>query len=320
MNGINAFLEQVRTTLRLKHLSLRTEDSYLSTIRRFIDFHGKKHPATLGPDAVRDYLSHLAVEQHVAASTQNVARNALLFLYREVLGVEMPPVIGVAPARRPERLPAVLTRTEVKAVLSHMEGTSLLMASLLYGAGLRLMDCLRLRVKDIDLDMRQITVRDGKGQKDRMTMLPASLLEPLRAQLAQARTLYLRDLESGQANVFLPDALDHKYPNAGREWAWQWVFPAKTLSTDPRSGLTRRHHVGEETLQRAVKAAMHKAGIAKHASCHTLRHSFATHLLEDGYDIRTVQELLGHSDVRTTMIYTHVLNKGGRAVRSPLDD
>ncbi len=320
MNGINAFLEQVRTVLRLKHLSLRTEDSYLSTIRRFIEFHGKKHPATLGPEAVRDYLSYLAVEQHVAASTQNVARNALLFLYREVLGTEAPAVTDVAPARRPERLPAVLTRAEVKAVLSHLEGPSLLMASLLYGAGLRLMDCLRLRIKDIDMEMRQITVRDGKGQKDRHTMLPASLAEPLRAQLATARTLYLRDLEAGQANVFLPDALDRKYPTAGREWAWQWVFPAKTLSTDPRSGLTRRHHIGEETLQRAVKTAMSKAGIAKHASCHTLRHSFATHLLEDGYDIRTVQELLGHSDVRTTMIYTHVLNKGGRAVRSPLDD
>lgn len=320
MNGINASLEQVRTVLRLKHLSLRTEDSYLSTIRRFIDFHGKKHPATLGPDAVRDYLSYLAVEQHVAASTQNVACNALLFLYREVLGVELPPVTGVAPAKRPERLPTVLTRTDVKAVLSHLQGTNLLMASLLYGAGLRLMDCLRLRVKDIDLDMCQIAVRDGKGQKDRMTMLPASLLALLRLQLATARALYLGDLEAGQANVYLPDALARKYPNAPAQWAWFWAFPAAKLAVDPRAGVLRRHHISEETLQRAVKAAIAKANIAKHASCHTLRHSFATHLLEDGYNIRTVQELLGHSDVRTTMIYTHVLNKGGRAVRSPLDD
>ncbi len=227
MNGINAFLEQVRTILRLKHFSLRTEESYLSTIRRFIDFHGKKHPAALGPEAVRDYLSYLAVEQHVAASTQNVARNALQFLYREVLGAEPPSVTDVAPAKRPERLPTVLTHAEVKAVLSHLEGANLLMASLLYGAGLRLMDCLRLRVKDIDMEMRQITVRDGKGQKDRHTMLPASLAEPLRAQLAAARALYLLDLEAGQANVFLPDALDRKYPAAGRNGRGNGSFPPK---------------------------------------------------------------------------------------------
>ncbi len=314
-----AFLEHVRTIIRLKHLSLHTEDTYLSTIRRFIVFHGKRHPASLGPEAVRDYLTHLAVEEHVAASTQNVARNALLFLYREVLGIPLSPPEDVAPARRPERLPVVFTPDEVKQLLAHLSGTPLLMASLLYGSGLRLMECLRLRVKDMDFTMRQITIRDGKGQKDRVSMLPRTLDTPLREQLADARAVYQQDLAAGTANVFLPDALIRKYPNAPREWAWQWVFPAVRLSTDPRSGLIRRHHAGEETLQRAVKAAITKAGIAKNGSCHTLRHSFATHLIENGYDIRTVQELLGHSDVRTTMIYTHVLNRGGRGVSSPLD-
>jgi len=314
------FLTHVRQIIRLKHLSLRTEDSYLSTIKRFLLFHARQHPAGLGPAEVRAYLTHLAVEGHVAASTQNVARNALQFLFREVLGVDHLPLDGIAPAKRPQRLPAVLARAEVKSLLAHLDGTPHLMASLLYGAGLRLMDCVRLRVKDIDLPQNQITVRDGKGQKDRITMLPQALREPLTRHLARVRTLYEQDLAAGHADVYLPDALDRKYPHAGREWAWQWTFPAKTLSQDPRSGKTRRHHLGEENLQRAVKAAIAKAGITKHASCHTLRHSFATHLLEDGYDIRTVQELLGHADVRTTMIYTHVLNRGGRAVRSPLDD
>ena len=288
----NALLEQVRTVIRLKHLSLRTEDSYLSTIRRFIVFHGKRHPAALGPDAIRDYLTYLAVEEHVAASTQNVARNALLFLYREVLGIPLPPLVGVAPARRPERLPVVFTRTEVRAILGALDGTPHLMASLLYGAGLRLMECLRLRVKDIDLEMHQITIRDGKGQKDRLTMLPRRLEETLAEHLAKVRLLYTQDLAAHQANVFLPDALARKYPNAPQEWAWQWVFPARSLSTDPRSGLIRRHHLGEETLQRAVKAAIAQAGIPKAGSCHTLRHSFATHLIEDGYDIRTIQQSL----------------------------
>lgn len=235
----NALLERVRTVIRLKHLSLRTEDSYLSTIRRFIVFHGKRHPAALGPDAIRDYLMHLAVEEHVAASTQNVARNALLFLYREVFGVSLPPLEGVA--RRPERLPVVFTRPEVRAILGALDGTPHLMASLLYGAGLRLMECLRLRVKDIDLDMRQITIRDGKGQKDRLTMLPRRLEHTLVEPLAKVRTLYAQDLAAHQASVFLPDALARKYPNAPQEWAWQWVFPARSLSTDPRSGLVRRH-------------------------------------------------------------------------------
>ena len=319
MTSPNALLEHVRTIIRLKHLSIHTEDSYLSTIRRFILFHGKRHPALLGPEAIRDYLTHLAVEEHVAASTQNVARNALLFLYRDVLGIPLPTLEGVAPARRPERLPVVFTRAEVRALLAQMDGTPRLMASLLYGSGLRLMECLRLRVKDIDLEMQQITIRDGKGQKDRITMLPRAAQDPLQRQLERAVALFSDDLAAGQANVYLPDALSRKYPHAGCEWAWQWVFPAARLSTDPRTGQVRRHHLGEETLQRAVKAAIAQAQIAKHGSCHTLRHSFATHLIEDGYDIRTVQELLGHKDVRTTMIYTHVLNRGGRGVHSPLD-
>jgi integron integrase len=314
------FLHHVQQILRLKHLSLRTEESYLSTIKRFLLFHGQQRPEGLGPAEVRAYLTHLAVEGHVAASTQNVARNAIQFLYREVLGVEHLPLDGIEPAKRPERLPVVLTRAEVKSLLAHLDGTQHLMAALLYGAGLRLMDCVRLRTKDVDLEMSQITVRDGKGRKDRVTMLPQSLRDPIARHLARVRTVYEQDLAEGCADVYLPDALDRKYPRAGREWQWQWVFPARSLSVDPRSGKTRRHHVGEETLQRAVKKAIGDAGIEKIGSCHTLRHSFATHLLEDGYDIRTVQELLGHADVRTTMIYTHVLNRGGRAVRSPLDD
>ncbi len=316
---IEAFLTLLRRTIRARQMSLRTEEAYLHYIRHFITFHGKRHPQNLTPDDVRLFLTHLAVEGEVAASTQNVARSALVFLYRIVLDRPLPPLPGLAPAKRPERLPAVFTRTEVKQVLAHLDGTPHLMASLLYGAGLRLMECLRIRVKDIDLDMHQITIRDGKGQKDRHTMLPRRLEDPLIAHLAKVRILYAQDLAADCARVFLPDALARKYPHAAREWAWQWVFPAKSLSTDPHSGLIRRHHLGEETLQRAVKAAIAQVGIPKAGSCHTLRHSFATHLIEDGYDIRTVQELLGHKDVRTTMIYTHVLNRGGRGVASPLD-
>jgi integron integrase len=317
--GITAFLEEARRAIRLRHYSLRTEEVYLHRIKDFIYFHGKRHPSTLGAEDIRRYLTALAVEQNVAASTQNVARSAVLFLYREVLNIPVETLAGIAPARRPERLPVVFTRAEVQSLLAHLEGTPLLMASLLYGSGLRLMDCLRLRVKDIDFSLHQITIRDGKGQKDRVSMLPHTLDTALREQLDAARAVYQQDLAAGTVNVFLPDALARKYPNAPHEWAWQWVFPAARLSTDPRSGLIRRHHVGEETLQRAVKAAIAKAAITKNGSCHTLRHSFATHLIENGYDIRTVQELLGHSDVRTTMIYTHVLNRGGRGVSSPLD-
>ena len=316
----DALLRSLRTACRLRRLSLHTEDAYANTVRRFLRFHGARDPRCLGPGAVRAYLTHLALDRVVAASTQNQARNALLFFYRHVLGLDPPPADQVPPAKRPERLPTVFTRAEVKAVLARLDGPHHLMAALLYGSGLRLMECVRLRVRDVDLDLRQITVRGGKGDKDRRTMLPRSQEAPLRRQLARARLLYEDDLAAGTANVWLPEALARKYPNAPREWAWQWVFPSAKLSVDPRGGAVRRHHAGEEALQRAVGKAIREAGVAKAGSCHTLRHSFATHLVEDGYDIRTVQELLGHADLRTTMVYTHVLNQGGRGVWSPLDE
>lgn len=312
-------LDSVRQTMRVRHLSLRTESAYLSTIRRYIRFHGRRHPRNLGVPDIRDYLSHLATEGQVAASTQNVAFNALLFLYRDVLEIELPPLGGVLRAQRPERLPVVFTPDEVQRLLQHIEPSHHLAASLLYGAGLRLMECVRLRVKDIDFEYRQIMVRDGKGEKDRRAVLPETLIEPLQKQLSSARLLFDLDRETGTAAVHLPSAVARKYPAAVGEWAWYWLFPAPRLSVDPRSQKVRRHHIGEDGLQRAVKKALKKSGIAKNGSCHTFRHSFATHLLENGYDIRTVQELLGHKDVRTTMIYTHVLNRGGRAVVSPLD-
>jgi integron integrase len=273
----------------------------------------------MGVDQIRQYLSHLATDDLVAASTQNVALAALLFLYREVLLIELPLIEDVERAKRPRHVPVVLTIEEIKRVLAQMTGTHLLMASLLYGAGLRLMECLRLRVKDIDFDYRQIIVRDGKGEKDRRTILPQPLTEPLRRHLAGIRLQHEEDVRLGCGSVYLPYALERKYPNAAAEWVWQYVFPAAKLSIDSRTGVRRRHHASEDRLQKAVKRAIQCAGVEKRASCHTLRHSFATHLLEDGYDIRTIQELLGHADISTTMIYTHVLNRGGRAVRSPLE-
>lgn len=312
-------LDQVRQVIRLKHMSIKTEDSYVYYIRDFILYHNKKHPRDMGVPEIRTYLSHLAIEKNVAASTQNVARNALLFLYQKVLTIELPHLNGIEPAKRPQRLPVVFSRTEVQAILANLDGVHHLMASLLYGSGLRLTECLNLRIKDIDLEYRQVTVRDGKGKKDRITMLPEATIAPLKLQLERAKYLHEQDLAQGHGAVYLPYALERKYPNVNRQWAWQYVFPANNRSTDPRSGTVRRHHIYEDSLQRAMKTAIRKAGIAKHGSCHTLRHSFATHLLENGYDIRTVQELLGHKDVRTTMIYTHVLNRGGRGVRSPLD-
>jgi integron integrase len=312
-------LDQVRARLRLKHYSLRTERAYVDWIRRFILFHGQRHPRDLDAAAVVAFLSHLAVERTVAASTQNQALSALLFLYREVLELDLPWLQGIERAKRPRRLPTVLTVREMGAVLDRMDGTLSLMARLLYGTGMRLMECVRLRVKDVDFGMRQITVRDGKGAKDRVTMLPAALAQPLAAHLERVRVLHQQDLAEGGGDVWLPDALAVKYPNAPREWGWQYVFPARALSVDPRSGQRRRHHVDEKSLQRAVKKAAREAGIVKPVSPHTFRHSFATHVLEAGYDIRTVQELLGHKDVSTTMIYTHVLNRGGQGVVSPLD-
>jgi len=312
-------LAQVREKIRVKHYSIRTETQYLQWIKRFIFFHGKRHPRDLGAAEVEAFLSHLATEGNVSASTQNQALSALLFLYREVLGIDLPWMDSMVRAKKPQRLPVVLNRSEVSMVLERMEGTYGLMARLLYGTGMRLMECCRLRVKDIDFGQREILIREGKGAKDRVTMLPDTLIRTLQEHLAKRRRLYEDDLAKGMAEVFLPDALARKYPNAASEWAWQYVFPSGSYSIDPRSGRERRHHIDEKLLQRAMKKAVAMSGIVKLATPHTLRHSFATHLLESGYDIRTVQELLGHSDVSTTMIYTHVLNKGGKGVVSPLD-
>jgi integron integrase len=313
-------LVRVKDCLRVKHYSIRTEEAYVQFIRRFILYHGKRHPAEMGADEIRQFLSHLATDARVSASTQNVALSALLFLYREVLGLEdMTYIDGIERAKQPKRVPTVLTREEVRCLLSQLSGTYHLMAGLLYGAGLRLMECVRLRVKDIDFGYMQITVRDGKGGKDRRTLLPESLIGPLKRQLGRVRMLHEEDMCRGYGHVHLPYALERKYSNAAKEWAWQWAFPAARLSVDPRSGEVRRHHASGDALQREVKKAIRRAGITKRASCHTLRHSFATHLLEAGYDIRTIQELLGHADVQTTMIYTHVLNKGGKGVKSPLE-
>ncbi len=312
-------LDQVRGKIRLKHYSIRTEQAYVDWIKRFILHFGKRHPRELGAAEVEAFLTHLAVAGNVAASTQNQAKSALLFLYREVLETELPWLDNVERARVPKRLPVVLTRDEVSAVLSRLEGAHWLIASLLYGAGLRIMEALRLRVKDADFTRREILVRDGKGFKDRVTMLPAALVAPLADHLKRVRALHEQDLAAGRGAVFLPYALERKYPNAARDWGWQYVFPSASLSEDPRSGIERRHHLQDQAVQRAMRQAVRDAGLAKPATPHTLRHSFATHLLEGGYDIRTVQELLGHADVSTTMIYTHVLNKGGRGVASPLD-
>jgi integron integrase len=312
-------LDQVRDTIRRKHLSLRTEQTYVHWIKRFILFHGKRHPREMGAVEVTSFLNHLARDRHVASATQNQGLNAILFLYREVLGTPLGWLDGLDRAKRPVRVPAVLTREEAGRLISRFEGTTWLMASVMYGAGLRLMECLRLRVKDVDFGYGQLLVRDGKGGKDRVTMLPRTVIEPLKQHLVRVKSLHERDLSEGYGEVEMPNALSRKYPNAGREWAWQYVFPSRKRSVDPRTGAIRRHHVYETVLQRAVRQAARDAGIAKPVSCHTLRHSFATHLLESGYDIRTVQELLGHKEVTTTMIYTHVLNKGGRGVLSPLD-
>jgi integron integrase len=312
-------LTLVHEAIRRKYYSRRTEQAYVHWIKRFIYFHGKRHPCEMGEAEVTAFLNDLAAARNVAGGTQNQALSALLFLYKEVLGKDLAWLDGLVRAKRPPRLPTVLTREEAESLLAQLTGVRWLVVSLLYGAGLRVMECLRLRVKDVDLEYRQILVRDGKGQKDRVTMLPEKLLEPLRAHLQRVKGLHARDVKEGFGEVNLPYALARKYPRAGREWAWQFVFPSKHRSADPDDGVLRRHHLFESVPQRAVHEAVRAAGIAKHASCHTLRHSFATHLLEAGYDIRTVQELLGHSDVSTTMIYTHVLNKGGRGVNSPLD-
>ncbi len=314
-------LDQIRVRMRTMHYSLRTEQSYLQWIKRFIVFHGKRHPSEMGIAEVEAFLSSLATDRNVAASTQNQALAAILFLYREMLKVDLPWLDDVVRAKKPERLPTVLSRSEVQLLLDKLgdEGQPALMARLLYGTGMRLMEVVRLRVKDVDLVARQITVREGKGNKDRVTVLPESLIAALRKQLEIRRALHRADIAAGSGAVYLPHALATKYPNAAREWGWQYVFAAAGLSVDPRGGEVRRHHVDESTVQKLVRRAAQRAGIVKPVSPHVLRHSFATHLLEAGYDIRTLQELLGHSDVSTTMIYTHVLNRGGGGVVSPLD-
>jgi integron integrase len=318
-------LERMRTDLRTRHYSIRTEQAYIDWARRFILFHDKRHPQDMGAAEVAAFLSHLAVDRQVAASTQNQAKAAILYLYKQVLGVDLPWLDEVVQARRPQRLPVVLTPTEVRALLLHVDGTPGLVAQLLYGTGMRLLEALRLRVKDVEFARREVVVREGKGNKDRVTVLPENLLAPLRAQLDKARALHEKDVAAGLGRVYLPHALAVKYPDADRSWAWQWVFPSPVRSIDPRPDartgqpMERRHHVYPESVQRSVREAARRAGIDKPVSPHVLRHSFATHLLQAGYDIRTVQELLGHADVSTTMIYTHVLNKGGRGVLSPLD-
>lgn len=313
-------LDQVRQTIRRKHYSLRTEQTYVDWIKRYIFFHNKRHPAEMGAREMEEFLNHLAVEKKVAASTQNQALSALVFLYREVLRQQFEWMDNLERAKRPARVPVVLTETEVKRLLAHLDGQNWLMASLLYGSGLRLMECVRLRVKDVDFEYRQITVRDGKGNKDRVTMLPDTCVEILKRHLEKVKNLHEEDLGDGFGEVYLPFALERKYKNYGKQWGWQYVFPGVNRSVDPLSRKIRRHHLDEKVLQRAVGNAARKARIMKPATCHTLRHSFATHLLMNGQDIRTVQELLGHKDVSTTMVYTHVLNRGGRGVRSPLDN
>jgi integron integrase len=321
--GISApppqLLDRLREAIRVRHYSLRTEQAYMDWVRRFILFHNKRHPLEMGAAEINQFLTHLAAEGHVSASTQNQAFSALLFLYQKVLEVDPGRIAGVVRAVRPRRLPVVLTRQEVRAVLLRLDGVPRLVSGLLDGSGLRVREALRLRVKDIDFSRGEPTVREGKGNKDRVTMLPMAVRQGLQRQLDEARQLHQRDLAEGYGRVWLPDALARKYPQADREWAWQYVFPAARRGVDPRDGQVRRHHLHETVIQRAVREAARQAGLTKPVSPHTFRHAFATHLLEDGQDIRTVQELLGHANVETTMVYTHVLNRGGRGVRSPLD-
>lgn len=312
-------LEEVRGRIRRLGLARRTEEAYVAWIVRFIRANGLRHPRELGGREVEAFLTTLALRHNVAPATQNQALAALLFLYREVLGQQLPWMDDIRRAKKPRRLPVVLSREEVAAVLGELSGVHWLMASLLYGSGLRLLECARLRLKDLDFSRAELTVRGGKGGRDRRTMLPQGLYGPLQAQVEEARRVHRRDLDAGFGEVWMPSALSVKFPNAAREPGWQYVFPSVSRSVDPRSGVVRRHHRDEKGLQRAFKHAVRAAGVAKPATCHTLRHSFATHLLESGYDIRTIQELLGHKDVATTQIYTHVLNRGGLAVRSPLD-
>ena len=317
-NNEPRLLEQVTAALRARHYSERTIQAYRLWVERYIRYHHLRHPSEMGADEINEFVTHLATDSGVSASTQTQALSAVLFLYRRVLSLPVGSLEGIVRARQPQRLPIVLTRAEVNAIIAELEGEYRLMASLMYGSGLRVSECLRLRVQDIDFGANQIIVRCGKGDKDRVTMLPECLKPDLRSQLTRARAIHEHDLAAGWGRVALPDALDRKYPSASTEWRWQWVFPQQRRWRDER-GREGRHHVHVTLMQRAMKDAVRRAGVQKNAGCHTLRHTFATQLLENGYDIRTIQELLGHKDVRTTMIYTHVLNKGGLGVRSPLD-
>lgn len=312
-------LDQLRERIRYKHYSLSTERTYVHWVRAFIHFHNLRHPREMGKLEVEAYLMWLAAERQVSASTHRQALSALLFLYGEVLAVELPWLDEIGRPRQVKRLPVVLSADEVKRLFQFLDGEHLLIAKLLYGTGLRIMEAMRLRIKDIDFTRNTIIVREAKGNKDRAVMLPNTLVDPLRAQLARANVFWANDRAANRPGVFLPHALERKYPRAGQSWAWHWVFPQETLSTDPRSGVERRHHAHETAFQRAFKRALGLAQVHQPATPHTLRHSFATHVLQSGYDIRTVQELLGHADVKTTMIYTHVLKVGGGGVRSPLD-
>lgn len=312
-------LVQLRNKIRRRGYSIRTEKSYVDWNRRFILFHDKKHPKDMGEEEVEQFLTNLAVRYNVAASTQNQAKCAILFLYKEVLNQNLDWLTNVKSAKRSVRLPVVLTKSEADSILSALDGVYWTVGHILYGAGLRIMECVRLRVKDIDFEMNEITVRDGKGKKDRRTVFPQVIKDALARHLIKVKAIHLNDLSEGFGKVYLPFALERKYPNANKDWGWQYVFPSKKRSVDPRSGKIRRHHIDEKTIQRSIKKAVRILPINKQVTCHTFRHSFATHLLESGYDIRTVQELLGHKDVRTTMIYTHVLNKGGQGVISPSD-
>ncbi len=313
-------LDRVRIAIRTRHYSLRTEEAYVGWIRRYIFFHNKRHPLEMGEPEINAFLSHLAVKDRVSASTQNQALCALLFLYRQVLEKPFPTLENLVRAKRPARLPTVLTRAEVRSLLHRLTGVERLIATLLYGSGMRLLECLRLRVKDIEFGLNRILVRDAKGQKDRFVQLPIVVRQAIVSHLARVKRWHDEDLARGNGSVYMPYALDRKYPGSDREWCWQWAFPAKDLSEDPRSEARRRHHLHERVLQRAVREAGRGAGIKRQIGCHTLRHSFATHLIQDGYDVRTVQALLGHKSLNTTMIYTHVLNRSGcQGVRSPAD-
>lgn len=313
-------LDQIKVKIRTNHLSIRTEQAYVSWIKRFILFHNKRHPTEMGEKEIEDFLTHLVIANNVSASTQNQALNAILFMYKEIFDRQINKLKGFKRSTKKIKIPAVLSQSEIHEFFNNISGNYKVMAGLMYGSGLRLMESVRLRVKDIDFNYNQIIVKNGKGNKDRITLLPNRYKEALQIQLKKVKAIHKQDLADGFGKVYLPNALDKKFPNAGKEWIWQYVFPATQISVDPRTGEKRRHHISESIVQKSVKIAAGKcAGINKIVSCHTLRHSFATHLLENGYDIRTVQELLGHSDLKTTMIYTHVLNKGGMAVKSPAD-